>query len=133
MLVAGLTVATVLALSVGAHAAGELDRVLIAMLALLALASFEAVQPLSAVARELPATLGAGRRILELIDREPAVVDPAEPAPLPSPPFAVALDDVSARYAPGGATRARRLQPPPRTRSAGSRCWGPVGRGRRPS
>ena len=100
VLVAGLAVATVLALSVGAHAAGELDRVLIAMLALLALASFEAVQPLAAVARELPATLGAGRRILELIDREPAVVDPAEPAPAPSPPFAVALEDVSARYAP---------------------------------
>ena len=58
------------------------------------------MQPLSAVARELPATLGAGRRILELIDREPAVVDPAEPAPAPSPPFAVALEDVSARYAP---------------------------------
>jgi ATP-binding cassette, subfamily C, bacterial CydC len=101
VLVAGLTVASVLALSVGAHAGGELDRVLIAMLALLALASFEAVQPLSAVARELPATLGAGRRILELIDREPAVADPAEPAPLPSPPFVVALDQVSARYAPG--------------------------------
>jgi ATP-binding cassette, subfamily C, bacterial CydC len=100
LVVAGLTVATVLALSVGAHAAGELDRVLIAMLVLLALASFEAVQPLSAVARELPATLGAGRRILELIDREPAVVDPAEPAPAPSTPFVVALDDVRARYAP---------------------------------
>jgi thiol reductant ABC exporter CydC subunit len=100
VLVGGLTVAIVLALSVGAHAGGELDRVLIAMLALLALASFEAVQPLAAVARELPATLGAGRRILELIDREPAVVDPAEPAPLPSPPFVVALEDVCARYAP---------------------------------
>ncbi len=100
VLVGGLTVAIVLALSVGAHAAGELDRVLIAMLALLALASFEAVQPLSAVARELPATLGAGGRILELIDREPAVADPAEPAPLPLAPFVVALDDVSARYAP---------------------------------
>ena len=101
VLVAGLTVSIVLALAVSAHAAGELDRVLIAMLALLALASFEAVQPLSAVARELPATLGAGRRILELIDREPAVVDPAEPAPPPSPPFSVALEDVRARYAPG--------------------------------
>jgi ABC-type multidrug transport system fused ATPase/permease subunit len=75
--------------------------VLIAMLALLALASFEAVQPLSTVARELPATLGAGRRILDLIDREPAVADPAEPVPVPSPRFVVALDEVSARYAPG--------------------------------
>ena len=98
LVVAGVTVAAVLALAVGAHAAGDLDRVLIAMLALLALASFEAVQPLSGVARELPATLGAGRRILDLMDREPAVVDPAEPAPPPSPPFSVALEDVRARY-----------------------------------
>jgi ATP-binding cassette, subfamily C, bacterial CydC len=100
LVVAGLAVAAVLATAVGAHAAGELDRVLIAMLALLALASFEAVQPLSVVARELPATLGAGRRVLELIDREPAMVDPAEPAPPPSPPFVVALEDVRARYGP---------------------------------
>ncbi len=98
--VAGVTVAAVLAMAVGASASGELDRVLIAMLALLALAAFEAVQPLSAVARELPATLGAGRRILELIDREPAVVDPAQPAPPPSPPFAVALENVRVRYSP---------------------------------
>ena len=56
------------------------------------------MQPLSAVARELPATLGAGRRILELIDRKPTVVDPPEPTPLPPPPFAVELDGVSARY-----------------------------------
>ena len=73
---------------------------MIAALALLALASFEAVQPLSAVARELPATLGAGRRILELIDAEPAVVDPADAPPAPSPPFALAFEDVRARYAP---------------------------------
>jgi thiol reductant ABC exporter CydC subunit len=96
--VAGVTVAGVLALAVGAHASGDFDRVLIAMLALLALASFEAVQPLSAVARELPATLGAGRRILELIDREPAVLDPPRPAPAPSPPFAIAFENVRARY-----------------------------------
>jgi thiol reductant ABC exporter CydC subunit len=101
LVVAGVTVAGVLMLAVAAHAAGDLDRVLIAMLALLALASFEAVQPLSAVARELPATLGAGRRILDLMDREPAVVDPADPAPPPKPPFTVALEDVRARYRSG--------------------------------
>ena len=98
LVMTGATVAGVLALAVGAHATGDLDRVLIAMLALLALASFEAVQPLSAVARELPATLGAGRRVLELMDREPAVVDPAVPIPPPAWPFAVALEDVRARY-----------------------------------
>jgi thiol reductant ABC exporter CydC subunit len=100
LVVAGVTVAAVLALAVGAHANGDLDRVLIALLALLALASFEAVQPLAGVARDLPGTLGAGRRLLELIDRQPAVTDPEAPAPPPSAPFAVALEDVRVRYAP---------------------------------
>jgi thiol reductant ABC exporter CydC subunit len=99
--VVGATVAGVLAVAVHASAEGHLDRVLIAMLALLALASFEAVQPLAAAARELSVTLAAGGRVLELTDREAAVVDPPEPLPAPSWPFAVALEDVRARYAPG--------------------------------
>jgi ATP-binding cassette subfamily C protein CydC len=99
--VVGATVAGVLAVAVGGSSDGDLDRVLIAMLALLALASFEAVQPLAAAARELSATLAAGRRILELADREAAIVDPAAPAAAPRWPFAVALEGVSARYGPG--------------------------------
>jgi ATP-binding cassette, subfamily C, bacterial CydC len=101
LLVSGATVAGVLAVSVAAHAAGTLDRVLIAMLALLALASFEAVQPLSQVARELAETLAAGQRLLELMERRPAITDPAEPHPLPAEPFSVALEGVRARYATG--------------------------------
>jgi thiol reductant ABC exporter CydC subunit len=99
--VVGATVAGVLAVAVGASSDGHLDRVLIAMLALLALASFEAVQPLAAAARELSATLAAGRRVLELADREAAIVDPTAPAAPPRWPFAVALEGVSARYARG--------------------------------
>jgi thiol reductant ABC exporter CydC subunit len=95
---AGLTMVGTLALAVSAHASGDLDRTLIAAVALLALASFEAVQPLPAAARELTATVAAGRRILELVDREPAVRDPAEPAPPPSS-FGITLEDVGARYA----------------------------------
>jgi ATP-binding cassette subfamily C protein CydC len=99
--VTGATVTGVLAVAVGASAAGRLDGVLIAMLGLLALASFEAVQPLAACARELPATLAAGRRVLALVDRRPAVTDPAAPAAPARPPFPVVLDGVRARY-PGG-------------------------------
>src|SRR5262249_61439534 len=44
-LVTGATAAGVLGVAVSAHAAGELDRVLLALLAPLALASFEAVHP----------------------------------------------------------------------------------------
>ena len=98
LLVTGVTVAAVLALAVDASGHGRLDKVLIAMLALLALASFEAVTPLAAAARELSATLAAGRRILELTDQSASVLDCATPAPLPPWPFAVALEGVSARY-----------------------------------
>jgi ATP-binding cassette, subfamily C, bacterial CydC len=96
--VSGLTVVAVLAVAVEASASGQIARVLVAALGLLALASFEAIQPLSAAARELAATLAAGRRLLELIDREPAVVDPPRPAPAPRPPFTLALEDVRASY-----------------------------------
>ena len=97
LLVTGVTIAGVLAVSAAAHAAGELEGVLVALLTLLALASFEAVQPLADAGRELSATLAAGRRVLELIDREPAVIDPERPAPPPAWPFAVALEEVRAR------------------------------------
>jgi thiol reductant ABC exporter CydC subunit len=101
LLVTGATVAGVVAVAAAAQGAGQLDRVSIGMLALLALASFEAVQPLPGAARELPATLAAGRRVLGLTDRTPAVVDPDEPAPPPCERFAVALERVTARYAAG--------------------------------
>jgi ATP-binding cassette, subfamily C, bacterial CydC len=101
LVVVGATVAGVLAVAIGASAEGHLDRVLIATLALLTLASFEAVQPLAGAARELSATLAAGRRLLELVDRDATVVDPATPAAPPRWPFTVALEGVRARHAPG--------------------------------
>jgi thiol reductant ABC exporter CydC subunit len=96
--VAGLTTAALLALAVSAHDADTLDRVLVATLALLALASFETVVPLPAAARELTGTLAAGGRVLELTAREPAVRDPDHPAAAPRPPVTVALEGVTARY-----------------------------------
>jgi ATP-binding cassette, subfamily C, bacterial CydC len=101
LLVAGVTTAAVLAVAVAAHDSGVLDRVLVATLALLALSSFDSVAPLPATARELAATVAAGRRVLELTDCEPAVLDPAKPMPPPPRRAPVALEGVSARYAPG--------------------------------
>ncbi len=98
LLVSGLTVAGVLAVAVTASVDGRLDRVLVALLALLALASFEAVTPLPAAARELTSTLAAGRRILELTEHDAAVRDPAQPAPAPIWPFDITLEHVRARY-----------------------------------
>jgi ATP-binding cassette, subfamily C, bacterial CydC len=99
ILVIGATVVGVLAVSVSAHDANGLDRVLVATLALVTLASFDAVAPLTAAARELSGSLAAGRRVLELTDREPAVRDPDAPAPAPVHPAVVAMEDVTARYA----------------------------------
>jgi len=99
ILVAGLTVVGVLAVSVHAHHAGTLDRVLVAMLALLAVASFEAVTALPGAARELSSTLASGRRVLELVGRTPPVHDPMTPLDPPAG-AAVALDGVTARYEP---------------------------------
>jgi ATP-binding cassette, subfamily C, bacterial CydC len=98
LVVTGLTIAGVLAVGIAAHEHGALNRVLIATLALLALAAFEAVTPLAATARDLSATLAAGRRVLELTDRTAAVRDPSDPVPAPDWPFAVALEGVTARY-----------------------------------
>ena len=102
VLVAGLTVVGVLAVSVQAHHSGSLDRLLVAMLALLAVASFEAVSGLPSAARELAGTLASGRRVLELVDRQAAVLDP--PAPVDPPRgSAVRFAKVTARYEPTAA------------------------------
>jgi ATP-binding cassette, subfamily C, bacterial CydC len=102
LLVTGVTTAAVLAVAVAAHDAGALDRVLVATLMLLALSSFDLVAPLPATARELAATLAAGRRVLELTDRQPAVRDPVEALPPPPRRAPVALEGVTARYTPSG-------------------------------
>jgi ATP-binding cassette subfamily C protein CydC len=100
LLVTGATVVGVLAAAVSAHSGGRIDRVVIALLALMSLAAFEAVQPLTETLRELRTTAAAGRRILELTGRKPRVADPADPLPAPSRPFAIDLEDVCVRYRP---------------------------------
>jgi ATP-binding cassette, subfamily C, bacterial CydC len=114
-LVAGLTVVGVLAVCVQATAAGVLDRVLIAALALGAMATFEAVAPLPAAALGLQATLEAGRRLATVAGRQAAVVDcdqPAGPPPVATATLeragfdyaddeAWALRDVDLEVAPG--------------------------------
>jgi ABC-type transport system involved in cytochrome bd biosynthesis fused ATPase/permease subunit len=59
------------------------------------------LRPLPGAARELSATLAAGRRVLELTEREPAVRDPTVPLPAPPTRATVALHGVTARYRAG--------------------------------
>jgi thiol reductant ABC exporter CydC subunit len=97
---AGLTTVAALAAAVAAHADGHLDRVLVASVALLSLASFESVITLPAAAQERSATLASGRRVLALVDRRPTVHDPSSPVRATSTRPTVALESVSARYSP---------------------------------
>ncbi len=98
ILVAGLTTAAVLAIVVVERGSGSLDPVLVATLALLSLASFDAVMPLPGAARELSRTVVSGRRVLDLIDQEPAVVDPVDPVPRPPAHAPIELERVTVRY-----------------------------------
>jgi thiol reductant ABC exporter CydC subunit len=91
---ASLTALAVLAATTAAAGRGALDPLLVAPLTLVAVGAFEAVLPLSVAARQLPAVLAAGRRVLELVDRRPEVADPVRPAPAPAGHLGVTVDRV---------------------------------------
>ena len=80
----------------GALAAPDL-----AMVALFVLASFEAVAPLPLAFGALGETLAAARRIFEVIDTVPAVLDPVRPAASPRR-FDIRIRDLKMRYRDGG-------------------------------
>lgn len=69
----------------------------IAMIALLVLASFDAVSGLPGAYRALGQTLAAARRIFEIVDTEPAVREPAQEAAPPTE-FDITFRHVSLRY-----------------------------------
>ncbi len=62
---------------------GTLDGVWLAALALLALAAFEAVEPLGGAARHLHACGAAAGRLQELMETAPRVQDPVAPVAIP--------------------------------------------------
>lgn len=83
---AGATVVAILAVGIPAVGSGALPGVMLAALALLAMASFEAVAPLGAAAAGIENCAAAAGRIGEVIDREPPVREPDRPAVEPYRP-----------------------------------------------
>ncbi|QGP91341.1 Vitamin B12 import ATP-binding protein BtuD [Neomoorella glycerini] len=79
---------------------GQLDGIYLAMLALGAAASFEAVLPLPMIFEHLEASLAAARRLFALTDTRPAVQDPPGPAPQPAG-YHLQIKGLRFRYAPG--------------------------------
>lgn len=65
---------------VGDHVVGG---VYLAFLALVMLASFEAIEPLAPALQFLGRTRGAGDRVRDVLDSTPGIADRAEPLPLP--------------------------------------------------
>ena len=71
--------------------------VYLAVVVLATLTSFEAVQPLPAAAQYLESNLQAARRLFEIVDTQPEILDPTEPLPVPEA-FELQVNHVSFRY-----------------------------------
>ncbi len=77
--------------------AGQMDGVYLAVTALVVLTSFEAVLPLPQAALHLESNLEAAGRLFEVLDAQPEVIDPAQPA---DPPISaeIQITELSFRY-----------------------------------
>ncbi|QEC49836.1 thiol reductant ABC exporter subunit CydC [Baekduia soli] len=96
-LLPGLALVGVLAVSLPAVHDGRLTGPWLGLLALMALAAFEAVQPLPAAAQQLAACARSAARLEEIVDAPVPVTDPADPAALPDEGELVA-EAVGARF-----------------------------------
>ncbi len=95
----GLAAVTVLLIAVPLVTAGQIEGVYLALIPLTAIASFEAVQPLAVASEQLEQSRAAADRLFDLIDAEPAVVDPPRPAPPPAG-YDVRFENVTFSYGP---------------------------------
>jgi thiol reductant ABC exporter CydC subunit len=95
--IAGLAATAVLAIAVPMVRGGGVEGVFLAAAPLVAIAAFEAVQPLGDAFREIELSRAAAVRTFEVLDAEPAVRDPSMPAAMPERPSLEFLD-VGFRY-----------------------------------
>jgi ATP-binding cassette, subfamily C, bacterial CydC len=98
---ATMAAVTVLAIGIQLTDVGRLDGIYLALLPLVALASFEIIPPLAQAFGLQEANRAAARRLFELTDATPEVVDPAGTDPHPIPDgSAIEFRDVRFRYGP---------------------------------
>ncbi len=83
-LLTGLGVWVMLFLAIPLVSSGKIEGVYLAVIVLGSMASFEAVQNLPQAAQLLEANIQSARRLFEIADQTPAVIDPAEPLPQPA-------------------------------------------------
>jgi thiol reductant ABC exporter CydC subunit len=99
-LLMNLSTLAMLAVAIPLVSGGHLDGVYLALLVLIVISSFEAVLPLPQSFQYLAKSLEAGRRLFEIVDAEPAVVDPPRPISLPDR-YDLRVENLRFSYAPG--------------------------------
>jgi len=100
-LLMNLATMAVLAVAIRLVDKGQLDGVYLALLILAVMSSFEAMLPLPQAFQYLENSLEATRRLLEVVDVEPAVSDPAVPLPAPAE-YSFRVEDLRFAYQAGG-------------------------------
>jgi len=110
-LVSHLAVWGLILAAIPAIASGRLDGITVAVLSLVVMAAFEAVQPIAASAQGMERQSVSAHRLWEILDASPAVSDPTRPKALgrPSTPPGLAVDGVRFAYAPGDALALNRV------------------------
>ena len=100
----GVAVLTTLTIAVSLVADGQVDGVMLAVVPLAVMATYEAVAPLSAAHEHLDRSRVAAARLFDLVDRPPAVSEPPTGAdrPVPTGGGRLEFDDVWFRYDPEG-------------------------------
>ncbi len=129
-LCSGATVVAILGLGAPMVAGGRMDGIALAVLALGALAIFEAVAPLPPSFQFLDQAAGAAERLFAVADRPPAVAPPPHGRAAPAPPGgAIEFDGVTLTHDPadGPVLRDLNLRIGPGTRLA---VVGPSGAGK---
>jgi ATP-binding cassette, subfamily C, bacterial CydC len=99
ILVSGLTLWLVLWAAIPMLNTGVFDGIALAVLVLVTIASFEAMNPLGQAAQQLESSLHAARRLFALVDAESEINAPPDPCPLPEE-IDICIRGLSFRYLP---------------------------------
>jgi thiol reductant ABC exporter CydC subunit len=101
VLLSGLAVVAMLVVAIPAVRSGELVGENLAVLALLPLATYEAVVAMPTAALALGRVRGSAARVVEVLDAVDPVPDPVHPVPAPTGVVGLRMSDVAAGW-PGG-------------------------------
>jgi thiol reductant ABC exporter CydC subunit len=101
-LLPGLAIWGTLLVGVAAVHGGELDVVLLAVIAVVPLAVFELATPLPAATQTLQRVRQSLGRVSQVLDTDPLIVEPAHPAAIPPGPHTISVRDLRCRYRDDG-------------------------------